>query len=223
MLVSELITRVNYVLRGIDDDAPTEGTAEYNYWLDTYNRKKDELYRDVTKLWSSSYAVLEVGSITASETPSFELEAEFLAPANYAYIIDAEDHRTEYEIIKPQELNINKQQIYIAGNPQTLYFSQEIQSDAQIIDGTLYLPGYFMPDDVTASGEEILIDDPNWAVMAVAAEIAFNDLTFEDKYPDLNNKANALYIQMVKRNRRGTYGSPRVSPYNVRKIRSPER
>lgn len=223
MLVSQFFTRTNNVLRGIEDDVPISGTDEYAYWLDTLNRKKDELYRDIKK-WSNIYQVLEVGTITASNAPEYELAEEFLAPANNVYVLTVDGNRTEYEIIKPQEVNPNKQQVYIAGgNPQILYFTQPILADSNIVDGTLYIPGYFMPDDMISANDELPFSDPNWAVMAVASEIAFNDLTYEDKAPDLNSKANALYAQMVKLNRRGTYDNPRVTPTNVRRITSPGR
>ncbi len=54
--------------------------------------------------------------------------------------------------------------------------------------------------------------------MAVASEIAFNDITYEDKASDLNAKANALYRQMVSDERKGTYNNPIQTPVNVYRI-----
>lgn len=71
MKFSTWITRVNYALRGIDDDAPAVGTEEANYWGDTLNRIKDTLYRDLTKQWRASYketTPIEAGTVATTGT-----------------------------------------------------------------------------------------------------------------------------------------------------------
>lgn len=220
MLVSAFITRVNYVLRGTDDDAPAEGSDDWSYWVDTLNRKKDEIYYDVSKSWTSAYAETAIGTtITASTAPSYNLSATFLQPSNSLYVIDLNGQRHDYEIVQPFEANINTRQAYITGmNPQVLKFSNEITATDAIVGGTIYVPGYYLPADVDANSDTVPLPDPNWGVLAVAAEIAFNDITYEDKSADLQAKSNALFSMMVARNRRGTYKNPRKSAYNVRRI-----
>jgi len=44
--VTTAISGINYALRGVDDEAPLDGTEEWDYWLSVLNRKKDELFRD---------------------------------------------------------------------------------------------------------------------------------------------------------------------------------
>lgn len=224
MQVSDFIQEVNDALRGVDDDAPSSGTDEFNYWLRIANRLRRNLYRDASKQWAATFEVLELGAVSATTEATFDLDDEVISPASTCYVLTSEGHRHDFEIIKPQEVNYSKQQVYIAGrDPQTLYFTKEITSDDQIVGGTLYLPGYVMPEDFTNENETIIIDDPDWLITATAAKIAFNDLTYEDKYPDLNSEANSLYNQMVKNNRRGTYGNPRKSPYDVPKLKSADR
>jgi len=224
MTTTEFIQNVNDSLRALDDDVPTTGTDEWNYWLRVAHRLKNKMYRDTKHVWTSSYAVAELGSVSASSEPAFELEDEYLASANYAYVLDGDGHRTDFRIIKPEEKNFHHQEVFIAGqDPQTLYFSNEITTGQGIIGGTLYLPGYFMPDDFYGDNDTIPVDDAYWLVMATAAEIAFNDLTYEDKFADLNAKANELWTQMVSNNRRGTYDNSRITPTNVRRIRDTRR
>lgn len=222
MTLQNFITRVNYRLRGTDDDAPTAATDEYTYWVDTLNMKKDELYQDVAKQWSNTYQVLALGTIAASTEPTFDLDDTFLSAANKAYVIDTNNQRHPLDIIKAQEdVDDSKQQVFVAGqDPQTLYFTKAIIAGDSLIGGTLYLPAYVMPDDVSATSATafIPIPDPNWAVLAVAAELAGNDLTYEDRAPDLNAKANNLYKLMTKKSSRGTYGNPRKTPYNMTRI-----
>lgn len=219
MTLAEFIIKVNYALRGTDDDAPTSGT-DYDYWVSVGNTKKDELYRDSGQDWSESYEERSLGNIAAGTQPSFELEKDFLGPVKQVYVVLANGARVYYDIVKPQEATRWCREVYIAGrNPETLTFSNDIADADQIVGGELFLPGHWLPKNVAKAGDTIPVPDPNWLVMATAAEIAFNDLTYEDKFPDLQGKANNLYKLMTRRNRRGIHGRGRQSPYHVQRIR----
>jgi hypothetical protein len=70
MTLSEAITRINYALRGTDDDPPTSGD-EFDYWVSLLNRKKDELYEDTSRQWSFIYSALapnEPGTVATTGT-----------------------------------------------------------------------------------------------------------------------------------------------------------
>lgn len=222
MTGAQFLTAVNYALRGTDDEAPAWGDEEALYWLAILNRKKNELYEDVTKLWVNTFdGTRSIGTITASSTPSYDLEDDFLAPSDRIYVVtdDSDPQTIYYDLAKPQERTTRTQHAYIAGfDPQILYFSTEILSGDQIVGGTLYVPGYYMPDDVATETATLPFLDPYWAVMAVAAEIAFNDIVYEDRAEKLNSQANNLYTLMVRKNRRGTYANPRTTPTAVTRI-----
>lgn len=224
MLVSEFLEHVNYALRATDDVAPSIDSEEGVYWIATANRKKNELYGDITKRWSAGFATLDLGEISAGAAPSFNLSSEFLTQAGEPYVIQTNGHRKTLDLVKPYEQNHYLQQVYISGaSPQVLTFTQEIDTDDNLVGGTLYLPGYFMPADMTTNTGTVPVDDPYYLVMATASEIAFGDLTYEDKAADLNAKAAALYSQMIKRNMHRGYGNPNVTAYQVPKLRGPER
>lgn len=223
MDVATALTKINYEYRGQDADAPTFGDAEATYWLSILNRKKDELFRDIAKNWTQSFETRSLGTVTASTIPSYNLPTDFLAPAGNdsgvaLYVIEG-DVRTDLELVKPQELKKGVQQAYISGrNPQVLTFSQEIESTDTIVDGTLYITGYFLPADMTASDDTLPFPDPQWGVMSVAAELAFTDIVYEDRAEGLNNKANNIYMQMVNNAMRGVHGAPREVTYNVKRL-----
>ncbi len=292
MTLSQFLTRVSYALRGTDDDAPTLGDDESDQWVDTLNRKKDELYEDVTKQWSTSYkatapnetgTVATTGTTTLTGTSTFftdydvgdkltvdgetvrtiatitsntvltvtvafsntasaktftrsiiideadstyNLHRSFLSPSDRLFVLTTDSDKVFLDVVKPQARDYINRQVHISGeNPQILTFTEDITSTENIVGGELYVPGYYMPDDVSAATDILPLPDPNWGVMAVAAEIAFNDIVYEDKSEALNIKANALYKQMDAKNRRGTYADPQRVPYNMTKsrIRSPER
>lgn len=227
MLVSEFLEYTNDALRGTDEDAPTLGTTEANLWLRTLNRKKNELYQNVKVLWNETWAVQSLGAITASATPTYTTDLDLIAPSDQVHAVDTNSQTVYYDIIKPKERPRNGRAFYLAGmNPQTLYCTNAITATEDIVGGTLYLPGYYMPADIDVDTEDgtstIPFLDPFYAVMAVASEIAFNDITFEDKAADLAGKANYLYTQMLRKNRKNTYGSDRPIPTRVNRIRSTE-
>lgn len=219
MTVEDAITSINYELRGTDDDAPSESSDEWNYWVDRLNRVKNRLYKDVTKKWSQAYSVESVGAVTATATPTFNLASNFIGASNDVYVVTTGDKRVYYDVIKPEQRNQLYRQAFVSGsNPQVLTITNEIEAGEDIVGGTLYVPGFYLPADYTANSDNLVFPDDEWAIVATAAEIAFNDLIYEDKAPDLNAKANELYKQMTRLQRKGTYGNPNRSPYNTNRI-----
>jgi hypothetical protein len=218
MTTADFIQEINDKLRALDDEAPSSGSDEFLYWLRIANRVRRNLYKDTKKQWSATFQVVEVGTISASTAPTFDLEDTFLSPASGCYVITTEDVRHDFDIVEPQDSSHNTQQCYIAGDdPKILYFTQEIAASNQIVGGTLYLPAYVMPDAIASTGT-VVCDDPDWLVVATAAQIAAGDLTYEDKVGDLNAEANSLYKQMTSTNRGGVAGKPRTSKYDVPSI-----
>lgn len=133
--------------------------------------------------------------------------------------VQTSDDKLYLDLIHPQENDRVTQQVHLSGgNPQILSFTQDIEADDQMVGGSLVLPGYYMPADLTAAADLLPVPDPNWLVMATASEVAFADIVYEDRAEALNARANSLWENMVAANRRGVYGQPRKTPYNVRRI-----
>lgn len=223
MTVSEFLTHVNYSLRATDDDSPTFGTDEANYWLATLNRVKNQLYNNARVLWDETWEVKSLGAVSAATSPTYNCDATLIAPSDQAYITDTNSQNVYYDVVRPKERTSTTRQVYIAGvNPKVLYFTNAITASEDIVGGTLYLPGYYMPADLTAEDDDLPLPDPYWAVMTVASEIAFNDIIYEDKAEGLNQKANSLYLQMLRNNRRSTYGYPKTNAHYHYRIKSTE-
>lgn len=221
MLIGPFFQRVNFNLRGTDDDAPTQGGDDYPYWIDTYNRIKDEVYGNVTQRWTEGWQVLSLGTIIAATIPTFDIDPTYLGMSDVAYIIDPDGKYHEYDITDPQSRDPRCRQVYIAGqNPKKLYFTNPIAANEVIIGGELFLPGYYLPADAVNDASVVLLPDSNWGAMKMAAELAFNDLTYEDKAPDLNAKAENMYRMMSNRNRmRGAKNPNRVKSRTRNRIR----
>jgi len=220
MTVEDAIKSISYELRGTDDDAPSESSAEWLYWVNKLNRVKNRLYKDVTKKWSQAYAVEALGTVVSASTElTLDLPATFIGASNDAYVVTTDNKKVYFDVIKPEQRNNLFQQVFVSGsNPQTLIFTAEIEAGDDIVGGTVYVPGFYLPADYTANADTLVFPDDEWAIVSTASEIAFSDIVYEDKAPDLNAKANELYKQMTRLNRKGTYGRPTQSTYNTNRI-----
>jgi len=283
MNVETALTKISYALRGIDDEAPTFGDDESNYWVSVLNDKKDELFKNPNLSWSSAFkavAPTEPGTVTTAGTTalagtdtyftdyrvgdkitvsgetertiativsdtsltvtvafsttaseltlthksiiatgvqSYNIHRSFNNPSDQVVILKTDGTYTYLDYIQPGARNDVKRGVYISGeNPKTLTINTTIQSTEDIIGGEIQVPGFYVPDDISASTDLLPFPDPNWGVMATASEVAFNDVIYEDKASDLNQKANALYQAMAASNRKGEYARPRTVPYNMR-------
>lgn len=217
MNVTSLFTHINAAYRGSDDDAPTSGT-DFALWLATANRKISEYARDGKQTRASLFQVFELGTVSAANQ-SYDLDEEILLPADKVTVTTTTGNVLDYVICKPEERNRFTNAVYIAGqDPQTLTFTDTFTASDSAIGGTIEIAGYLLPEELTKAGDTVPVDDPYWLVMAVASELAFNDLTYESKANALNAKANALYRQMSSNNRRGTSGNPRTVGTSLSRI-----
>lgn len=290
MTLGTALTRISYALRGLDDDAPTIGSDEANQWTEILNRKKDELYEDVTKEWSYSYrrtAPNETGTVATTATTTltgtgtfftdysvgdkltvvgetvrtiatitsdtvltvtsafsntasgktftrqiiiddgvdeYSLNRAFISPSDKLYVLTTDNNKIFLNYKKPQENDYTNRQVDITGvNPRVLSFTDDIESTEDIVGGELFVPGYYMPADISDEDDLLPVPDPNWLVAAVAAEVSSTDIVYEDRQENLTAKANYLYKLMNAKNRRGVYGNAKQIPNNVRRITSPGR
>lgn len=223
MELQTAIPLINYALRGTDDDAPEAGTDDYNHWVAILNRKKDEFFRDASANWVDDYEVRSVGTITASAALSFDLDTDFLFPtgdsdASGVYVVDTDGNRHDLTLVKPNERSRFNQAVFIAGmNPRKLYFTAEITATDQLVGGELFISGHFLPSDLAEATDMLPFPDPQWGVLATAAELADKDLVYEEKYEMLLEKANNLYRQMVLANNSNVHG--RKTKTSVSRIR----
>jgi len=289
MTITEFLTKVNYALRATDDTAPAVGIAEATYWIDTFNRKKNELYEDVTKRWAITFkttapnepgtgattatttltgtstnfldyrvgdkitvsgetvrtiatitsdTVLTVSvafsntapaktfthtSVIATGVQSYSLHRSILGLSDELSITDTNSKITYISPVQPAERDVQVQKFYVSGgNPQILTFTGTIASTDSLVGSSISVPGYYMPDDISLATDVLPLPDAYWGVMSVAAEVAGSDIIYEDKEANLNAKANNLLKMMSRKNKRGTFGNPRVTPTRAYRIRNTE-
>lgn len=148
---------------------------------------------------------------------SYSIHRNLLNPSDQAIVV-LPTQDLYFDIEKPQQRSRYLNSVYLSSRfPQKLIFPNGISStvNANLIGYTLKVPGYYVPNDLTQASDIVPVDDPYWLVYDVASELAFNDITYSDKAPDLNAKANNLYDGMVALNRRGTSNNPRILYTNM--------
>lgn len=220
MILTDLFTQINTAYRGSDDDAPTSGT-DFALWLNTTNRKISEWSGDGKVNWRSLFAIQNLSPVVAVGTQTYNLPASF-SVASDRVTVTVGTTPYYFTICEPQERDRFQNSVYISGsNPQKLTFSDTIVATSPIVGGTISVGGYYEPTALTAGTDVVPVDDPYWLVYAVASELAFNDITYSDKAPDLNAKAAALYTGMISNNSRGSNNNPRIARTNVNRILSP--
>ncbi len=163
--------------------------------------------------------------IIVSGVESYNLNRTFMNLSDKVYVLDTNSVRRYIEVIKAPARSTLKRNVFITGlTPKVINLTDlDLAATDAIVGGELVVPGYYMPADVSAATDLVPLPDPYWGVAAVAADLAFADITYEDKTETLNSRANYLYSLMTKNNRRGTYGNPRTAPYNLRRIRDTRR
>lgn len=158
-------------------------------------------------------------TIIASGVQTYSLHRQLLGVSDKVYVLDTDGDKHFLDKIHPQENNYTTQSIHFSGgNPEVLTFTVDIESDDPMVGGTLVVPGYYLPADLTAETDTLPVPDPNWHCMAVASEIAFTDVVYEDRAEALNARANSLWNAMIARNRRGSFNQPRRVTYNLKRI-----
>lgn len=160
-------------------------------------------------------------TIIDEDVEAYNVHRSLLGLSDKLYVQTSDD-KIFLNHVHPQERDYTTQQVHLSGgNPELLSFTIDIEAADPMVGGSLVLPGYYLPADLSTSTDVLPVPDPNWLVMATASEIAFGDIVYEDRAEMINSRANSLWAAMVAKNRRGTYGQPRKTPYAVKRIRDP--
>lgn len=219
MQVSTLLDRTNNALRGLDDETPTIGTPEADLWLSFANQKIEDLVLDPYENWSCFWELRALATPVAALDNTYNLDADFVRASDYIIVTDTSGNEHRIKLVEP-ELRVGANEAYISGNnPKVLNFNGQIIAGSVLVGGTITVPGYYKPAELTADTDVVPVDNPNWLAYAVASEVAFNDNSYEDKAPDLLAKANDLYKKMRLANKKGSAVTPRKTTVNVNRVR----
>lgn len=220
MTAQELLLDAYRAYRGkIDSRAPAWGTDKANTAISIANRKIREWATDPRNKWNSLFEIRALSATVDTDTPTntYNLATDFYLPSDFAKIVKTDGSYVEYPIIKAQQRNVLSQCLYIHGsNPKKITFAQTI--DTALNDGTIYVPGYYIPSSLSASTDVVPVDDPVWLVYIVAAELARNDAAKDDQFPNLQGMANDLYRKMSDANNDTGFLQPNTIVTNMPQV-----
>lgn len=205
MTGQELLNQIYYAYKGKDTSRhPAWGTPKASTAIAIANRKQREWATDGRNKWNSLFEIRALSSAIDDQTTTYDLDGDFFQPSDYARIVKTDGSVYEYPITQAQKRNDYDQAIYIHGSkPKQITFAQTIDSG---LDGaTIYVPGYYLPADITSASQFIVVDEPNWLVYITASELARNDASKDDQYVNLVNQANDIYRKMSDSNRDSGY------------------
>lgn len=206
--VIQVLTDAYIAYRGKSSNMPAAGTDKYNDMLAILNRKQREWWSDPNNDWPSLWQLVTIdtpgnaglvagtqtypltnAAITAAGTPILRL-------SDYMMLQDSGGNITYVTILRPPVRAKYSHGAYVSGdNPLKLTFIMTI--DANYAGLTPVAPAYVQPAALVSQSDVVAVDDPNWCVYAVASELARNDYSKEEQFPNLNGTANALYQQMA--------------------------
>lgn len=201
--VLQVLTDAYIAYRGKSSNMPQTGTDKYNDMLAILNRKQREWWSDPNNDWPSLWQLVTIGTVS-SGTQDYQLTNATLTADNtpilrlsdYIMLQDSGGNNKYVTVIKPPLRAQHTQGCYVSGaNPLQLTFITTI--DANLDQQTLIAPAYVQPKALVNATDVVAVDDPNWCVYSVASELARNDYSKEEQFPNLNGIANQLYQQMA--------------------------
>jgi len=193
--LTNLVSDSYLCYRGKLSSIPAAGSEKYSRIVAIANRKQREWAQDSNIDWPSRYEIRQLGSLT-SGTQEYDLDDDILRPSDYVVLTSPTSQVQYIGIIKPQQISRYLKGAYVFGfNPKQLTFIQTI--DSSYTGYKLSLPCFTMPADMVNPTDVISVDDPQYLVYAVAAELARNDYAKEEQYPNLIGQANDLYAKMI--------------------------
>lgn len=206
--VLQVLTDAYIAYRGKSSNMPQAGTDKYNDMLAILNRKQREWWTDPNNDWPSLWQLVTIDTPASNAglvagTQTYPLTTAALTTAgtpilrlsDYIMLQDSNGNKKYITVIKPPVRAQYSQGCYVSGaNPLQLTFIMTI--DANYAGLQPVAASYVQPPVLVAPTDIVAVDDPNWCVYGVASELARNDYSKEEQFPNLNGIANALYQQM---------------------------
>lgn len=210
MTLSELV-EATYLKANGEVSTLTSTDAEYTKILQLANFYIGVWEREPGTDWNSLYSPEEsLGTVTATSTYDIPDDYLFVSdnPGDYVRIDHSDGtNYTNFTVVPANELKR-----YYMGNKatplnfvcaqigQTLVFDRTFATTDPQYGGTIKTPIYFKAARLVNATDIVPVDDPNWLVLMVAADINRNDVTKQNQYPNLIAEASEAMKRMKENN-----------------------
>lgn len=193
MIASDLVKAIYLTTNG---KLPTftSGSPKWLTILAIANNKIDTWQAEEDADWNSLYdPSFTIGTITATDTYDFDTDTVRQISDTSGDTIDIT--ALDGSIIKYQTVSGKALKTYPVGNycaqiGGTLKFNKVFSNADKEFGGTINVPIYLYADHLVNDSDTVPVDDPQWLVLATAAEYVRNDLLKQNQYPNLVNEAN---------------------------------
>ena len=153
--------------------------------------------------WSSLYDPnFNLGIVSSGSVFGLPDEVNILSPAAGACVeVKRLDGSSTCFSIVPFDQLSNYGKGYCAQSGRTLLFAREFKPGDAEFGGTIVAPVYQYADTMSNPTDTVPVDDPNWLVLASAAQAASASLIKAGQYANIVGEANSLMDAMKQRNR----------------------
>jgi len=200
MNVTQFIAKVYLTSNG--KTATLAATSpRYQKFLALANVLQDDWLSEPDIQWNSRYQRLSLGSINSDRVSLDEDIYEFSKrEGDYITITGTSGNVSYWSLVSAEEMRSFRYNNVCAIIGDELVFARTFVVGDNEYGGEVIVPVTMKLDTLTQPSDDILVDDPNWLVYAVAAEQVRNTVTKLSQYPALIQKANNIMVKMKQKN-----------------------
>lgn len=103
-------------------------------------------------------------------------------------------------LITPAQLYEYRYRNAVAQEGRNLVFSKQFDPNDPIVGGTIQVPAYTTPPDITDPNNNVVVDRPMWLVYMIAAELVRNDIVKRPEYNNILAMAQQVMDKMLDAN-----------------------
>jgi len=179
--------------------APT--SPRYVKFVALANTLQDDWLSEPDIQWNSRYERLSLGTITSDRVAMDEDIYEFSKrEGDYITITSTAGNISYWSLVTPEEFRRYRYNNTCTVIGDELVFARTFVTGDNEYGGEVIVPVTMKLDPLVQPTDDILVDDPNWLVYAVAAEQVRNTVTKLSQYPALIQKANNIMVKMKQKN-----------------------
>lgn len=227
-----LIQQVQYAYKS-NANWPAPGTPKWTQYQALANKYTSDWALDFNVQWNSLWRQDTYGPIEAT-VQAYPLNEDVISLSDGVYIYRLDGNIDQFSVVHPDAQNnynilvasdsfVNNNGTFLSGGPLnlTLNFVSSFEgtgANTGEVGGTINCGVYAMPGTMTSASDPVLVDNPNWVVRMVAAELSRLDPAKQDQYPLLIAEANDLYEKMVSYNEGNSFQQPNGPTYNMKRL-----
>lgn len=145
--------------------------------------------------WNSLYGLTNAGTVTATDT--FDLQDEVIKVSQrdgdfIRILVTSPNGYRNFTLVPASQLYQNRYTTAVAKVGQTIKFSRAFTSTDPEFGKTIIVPAFLKLDDLEGLDDEVLIDNPAWLPVVVAAQYVLPDAQLSYQYPDLLEQAQDI-------------------------------